>query len=215
MANKKLKIIKAITQDLKIPYLLHFTRLENLPSILEHGLYPVGQVHTIGVSPQINDTWRLDGYRDSTSVSITFPNCLMFYRLRMENADAEWVVLILNPSILWEKRCAFCKHNAADSHITIVPLDTLVTPQSFLEMFEEIEGMPSREEQKLKSFDPTDVQAEVLVFGVIEPEYIAAVCFESKKARDTYSPCLGGRKAYRHAPNKGVFASRNYVRLYS
>ena len=39
-------------------------------------------------------------------------------------------------------------------------------------MFEEIDGLPARSEERLKSFDPTDVQAEVLVFDVIEPAYI-------------------------------------------
>lgn len=81
-------------------------------------------------------------------------------------------------------------------------------------MYDEIEGIPTREEQSLKVFDPTDVQAEVLVFDVIEPQYIVGVIFEKGCVRDGYLQHLGDKRTYIHANNKGMFASRGYARKY-
>ena len=205
--------IQAFTNERKIPYLMHFTRAPNLPLIMKYGLYPIGRVHEIGITPQINDQLRLDGHRSSTSLSIAFPNCRMLWKYRMENEGIYWAILVLDPSILWTKTCAFCRHNAADGRISNQPIASLMTPQAFSGMFDEIDGLASRDEQKLKLCDPTDVQAEVLVFDVIEPHYIIGVVFETNKTRDAYTPHLGDRKTYVHPNNKGVFATRKYARL--
>lgn len=198
----------------QVPYLLHFTRAVNLPSIMAHGLYPVGRAHEIGASPHINDQYRWDGHRNSTSVSIAFPNCQMLWKYKKENEGVDWAILVMPSSILWTKNCAFCRHNAADGRISNQPLPNLMAPQAFVGMFDPVDGLPSREEQRLKSFDPTDVQAEVLVFDVIEPQQLVGVIFETTAARDVYTPHLGNRKTYLHANNKGMFASRGYVRKY-
>lgn len=139
----------------------------------------------------------------------------MFYKIRMAEEGSEWVVLALHPSILWEKECAFCKHNAADGRISCQPLASLKTEQSFQELFSEIEFFQSRNEQYLKKFDPTDVQAEVLIFDIIEPDRIWGIVFESTQTRDTFSGVVGERKTYVHAKNKGLFASRSYVRKFN
>jgi hypothetical protein len=198
----------------QIPYLLHFTRVTNLPSIMAHGLYPIGRVREIGATPAINDQYRLDGHRNSTSISIGFPNCQMLYKYRKADEAVDWAILMLHPSILWAKNCAFCRHNAADARISGQPLHHLMMPQAFMSMYEEMEGLLTRGEQKLKPYDPTDVQAEVLVFDVIEPQYIAGVIFEKANVRDAFLPHLGERKTYIHANNKGMFANRKYVRTW-
>ncbi|KTA76622.1 DarT ssDNA thymidine ADP-ribosyltransferase family protein [Aeromonas salmonicida] len=206
--------IETYAKEKGIPYLLHFTRAVNLPSIMAHGIYPIGRTHEVGATPVINDNYRFDGHSDSTSLSIGFPNCQMLYKYRMLDATVDWVILVLPPSVLWTKNCAFCCHNAADGRISTQPLANLMTPQAFSGMYQEIEGILSREEQKLKTYDPSDVQAEVLVFDVIEPHDVACVVFEKAAARDAYAPYLGNRKMYLHANNKGMFASRGYSRKY-
>lgn len=199
---------------LRVPYLLHFTRAINLPSIMAYGLYPIGRVSEIGVAPAINDQYRFDGHSNGTSVSIGFPNCQMFYKYRMADTAVDWAILVLCPSILWAKTCAFCRHNAADGRISAQPLANLMTFQAFAGLYDEIEGLPLRDEQKLKPYDPTDVQAEVLVFDVIEPQYIAGVIFEKTVVLNTYLPHLGDRKHYVHPNNKGMFANRKYARTW-
>lgn len=207
--------IREIAAQLTIPYLVHFTRATNLDSIFANGIYPIARADEVGVSPAINDALRLDGRSDGTSTSIAFPNCQMLYKYRMDNQGVEWAILVLNPSVLWVKDCAFCKHNAADARISSQHLQTLKTVQAFQGLFHETEGITPRAEQNLKPFDPTDVQAEVLVFDVIEPELIAGVVFDSTATKAKYSASVGNRKTWVHANNKGLFASRNYARKFA
>lgn len=204
--------IEAHATAVQVPYLLHFTRAVNLPLILAHGLYPISRVHEVGAAPQVNDQYRWDGHRDGTSLSIGFPNCQMLYKYRMAEPEVDWAILLIHPAALWMKRCAFCRHNAADGRISGQPLVNLMTPEAFVGMYAEIDGIASREEQKLKSFDPTDVQAEVLVFEVIEPQFLIGVIFEKATVRDVHLPHIGERKNYIHANNKGMFANRKYAR---
>jgi hypothetical protein len=194
-----------------IPFLLHFTRLSNLESIMRHGLCPVSKTAQIGVSPQINDPLRLDGHPDAVSLSIGFPNFRMFYKYR-NGSGVPWVVLGINQSVLWSKDCAFCRHNAASSKITSRPLEELKTYEAFAGMFEEIEGIPSRSDQRLKSYDPTDGQAEVLVFDTIEPQWIMGVVFQNAGAAIACKDLLGTRQSVINYENRGFFASRSYCR---
>jgi hypothetical protein len=60
--------IQAQSEALNIPYLVHFTRAVNLPSILEHGLYPISRKDELGINPQVNDQMRLDGHLDGISL---------------------------------------------------------------------------------------------------------------------------------------------------
>jgi hypothetical protein len=204
--------IQAHANSVNDPPLLHFTRAVNLPSIMQHGLYPVSRVAAIGVTPQVNDELRLDGHLDGTSLSIAFPNYRMFWKYRQANEGVEWVVLAVHPSVLWLKDCAFCRHNAADARISCQPINQLKTPAAFTGMFEEIEGLKTRQEQRLKPYDPTDEQAEVLVFDVIEPSLIIGAVFENAATRDAYQGSLGNRKIVVHPARKGFFAARSYVR---
>jgi hypothetical protein len=77
-------------------------------------------------------------------------------------------------------------------------------------MFAQIEGIPTREQQRLKAFDPTDVQAEVLVFDVIEPKYIGAMQFQTEAHKEQYAAILGGRQAL--VGTKRFFSARSYNR---
>ncbi len=210
------RAIEAVALKLNIPYLLHFTRAAHLRSIMKHGLYPIGRVNEIGAAPVVNDKLRLDGHRDGTSVSIAFPNSSMFYKYRMadENKNVDWTVLVLDPAVLWTKECAFCRHNAADARISTQPLALLKTSKAFSDMFEELPAGTSRSEQNLKPFDPTDVQAEVLVLDTLPPACILGAIFQSPAVRDAQGPHLGERKTYVHARDRGMFASRSYVRKF-
>lgn len=206
--------IKTFSCEIKIPFLIHFTRVGNLPSIMQNGIYPVGRTDEIGATPEINDVYRWDGKRNSTSVSIAFPNAPMFYKYRMENPGVDWAVLVLDPAIMLDKTCAFCRHNAADARISKLQLSELKTIEALKGMYEPIDGLETRDEQKLKPYDPTDVQAEILVFDVIEPKYIAGAVFDKTTVRDKFATILGPVKTYIHATNKGMFATRGYFRKY-
>ncbi|WP_460104151.1 DarT ssDNA thymidine ADP-ribosyltransferase family protein [Pseudomonas sp. S2_D10] len=204
--------IQTLSQALEIHCLVHFTRAANLPSILAHGLYPISRKDEVGINPQINDVLRLDGHLDGTSLSITFPNFRMFFKYRQENPGVDWVVLGINPSVLWEKNCAFFCRNAADIRMSNQPLQALQTPHAMQGMFAEIPDIQSRTDQRLKSFDPTDAQAEVLVFDVIEPQLIFGIRFTNNAALNASRHLCGARDLRVDSEGKGLFASRSYVR---
>jgi hypothetical protein len=125
--------------DRQITYLLHFTRLENLDSILTHGLFTRSQCATRAINPIFNDAHRLD-YTDAICLSLSFPNYKLFYRLRKENPNTRWAVVAIRPNILWEKDCAFCKENAAKSTVTDIPIAQRRGVSALRTLYEDFEG---------------------------------------------------------------------------
>jgi hypothetical protein len=203
-----IETIEDYANHLQVPFLVHFTQAQNLPSILEHGIIPVAYRDNFVLQPTVNDPERHDGYPNATCTSIAFPNYRMFYHLRMAIANSEWAVLSLDRSILWAKCCAFCRHNAADARISAQPLEDLMTLAAFQGMYDPIVGDVSRLEQRLRPFDPTDVQAEVLVFGVIEPELIRGMAFDSQQVRTKYHHLALDMDVRVFFPGAGPFAQR-------
>ena len=169
----------------KIDYVWHFTRLSNLDSILRLGLIGREQLEQCDEPlAYINDNYRLDHQKDAVCCSIGHPNYKMFYSLRVNDPDEEWVVIACKPDILWEKDCAFCTENAASNSVTCIPIEHRKGREAFERMFDEVEGIPSRADLGLPDDCPTNPQAEILVFGNIEPQYIVGtICYS--KARET------------------------------
>jgi hypothetical protein len=203
------ELVRTATEQRSIPWLIHFTRCKNLSSILKHGICSVDHLNTVGLKTVTNDQYRLDGHLNAACLSIGFPNYKMFYRLRKENPDEDWAVLKVKSEVLWKADCGFCRHNAADAKVTALPLDMRKTPAAFNGLFEEIEGLRSRSEAKLKQYDPTDPQAEVLVFDAIGPEDVLEVIFESTGDRDKYAAVTVNFQT-KVIPN--YFSARWYVR---
>lgn len=96
--------IQRIAVEKKIPFLVHFTRFENVSSIMNNGLLPVSYAHGKGISPVVNDEIRLDGRLNGTSLSVSFPNGSLFYRFRNDKPDVSWVILAISTSVFGPKR---------------------------------------------------------------------------------------------------------------
>ena len=173
--------IKEIVKSREIDCLFHFTQLQNLESILEHGLLSRNSMERVGAVGEINDPYRFNGQLGAISCSIWSPNYKLFYRLRKNDETKNWIVLVLKKKVLWNKPCAFCKTNAANNDESSIPLQDRQSPGALLRMFEEVEGKPSREALKLSESCPTDPQAEVLVLDDVEPRFIVGA-FTSSKA---------------------------------
>lgn len=216
--------IKEFSEEIKIPYLVHFTRWENIEGIIQYGLLPKILIEDLPFEVSINDELRLDGHQDSVSLSIAFPNYKMFYRYRINSKADGWAVLAIRSSVLWEYECAFCKYNAADSRMSCIQKDDLKSLSAFKSMFAEfeqddflievfgIENKPkTRTDKKLKTFDPTDSQAEILVFDIIPVDKIIGIAFENIKLLSDFKSKYPNIKAIL---NKNYFSSRDYVRLY-
>lgn len=176
--------MEAAVKARKIKVIWHFTRQENLPNILATGLKSRAQLEVEGECVVFNDALRLDGNKNAICASVSFPNYKMFYRLRQENPDVDWVVLALRPEILWLKDCAFCVENAASASVTAIQLAARKTVGAFETMFNEVDGKPSRSKLRLSNSCPTNPQAEVLIFDHIERENIFGVACETKALRD-------------------------------
>lgn len=204
--------IERRVRERKIPYLLHFTRAANLASILANGLLSVGMAAQRGVSVRQVDLHRRDGRPDATCLSVSFPNTQMLYKYRQLNPEDDWVVLVISPHVLWSSHCAFSRHNAADSRISTLPLTELASVAAFDAMFAPLDGCASRREQRLKDYDPTDPQAEVLMFDPIRPSSIIGLVFDNESALAAARSLAGNRTLQAHGLNKGFFASREYAR---
>ena len=175
--------IKEIANRRGIYQLVHFTRLENFKSIIEKGIKPVSALERENVSFIRNDQKRLDGHLNATSISISFPNFKTFFKMRMESQQSEWVVLLIKPDVLWEKECGFFPLNAASSEMRSKNLDQLKDPSSFDAMFSTNYG---DREYFLGDCDPTNSQAEVMVFGTIEPDYIDTIAFQCRSSANNF-----------------------------
>lgn len=196
--------IENILRERQIKYLCHFTRLENLESILTHGLIPRSDLYNpvfnpncdLPVSGLFNDTVRADNHPDAICLSIAFPNSKMFYKLRREQENSQWVVIVLHSSLLLSKNCAFYPTNAANNNVRHSNISNFQGERAFNILFDDI----GDKRQFLLSKDPTDVQAEVLVFDNIETNYIAYCVFNSNDLRDNF---LEKNKNYQFCSSEG------------
>lgn len=182
--------IENILRERQIQYLCHFTRLENLESILTHGLIPRSDLYNSAFNPNrdlrvsglFNDTVRADEKINAICLSVEFPNSKMFYKLRKEQENSQWVVIVLHSSLLLNKNCAFYPTNAANNDVRHLDITNFQGESAFNMLF----GYKGDERRSLLPKDPTDVQAEVLVFDNIETNYIAYCVFNSNDLRDNF-----------------------------
>ncbi|EDL48243.1 DarT ssDNA thymidine ADP-ribosyltransferase family protein [Erythrobacter sp. SD-21] len=194
----------------EIGHLVHFTQAENLASIMQNGILSVSSLRRRGISFRQNDISRYDYQINASSLSITHPNEKLFYKWRMEDPSQDWVVLLIESSILRRRDLAFNIHNAADKRMSSRPLSARKGVDAFEGMFAEIDGFAKRAELGLRDQDTTDVQAEVLAFQKIEPRLILGAVFDSLGAMARYSNILGNRDISCVQPNTGLFGVREY-----
>ena len=177
------KEIKAALINFEIRNVIHFTRVENLESILENGLLSRSILDNSGLKYMSQDKYRLDGRIDAICLSISFPNWQLLHKQRKRSDHEDnWVVLELNPEILSSHDVAFTQKNAATSN-----QDTGLKGYSdFLLLFEEVPNKPSREQMGLPKNYPTNPQSEVLCFDSVKPRYIKTVHFPKNFVDEKY-----------------------------
>lgn len=169
-----------------IEYIVHFTRFENLNSILENGLKTREYLEQHMPDAIFNDSYRYDGFKNSICCSICHPNYKMFYPLREADKNNEWVVIGIKKDVIWEKDCAFCVENAASNNVTAIPIEKRKGKKAFKKLYKDIEGRPTRDELGITKTCPTNPQAEILVFDNIEPENIIGIAFQNNERVEEY-----------------------------
>ncbi len=177
--------IKHAAESRKIERLFHFTQLGNLESIFNHGIISREElISSEEVHGCSNDHLRLDGHPDAVSCSISYINGSLFQAFKYRT-NAYWAVIQLDPSILWEKDCAYCATNAASSRVRRYAVSYLKSERAFNYLFEEQPYGRSRDD--LEVAETTDNQAEVLVFDTIDPSYISKIYINKETVLKAFS----------------------------
>jgi ssDNA thymidine ADP-ribosyltransferase, DarT len=161
----------------KVTRLTHFTRLPNLYSVLELGLYPVTDFKELPKQPLRNDDVRYDHRLDHVSLSVTHPNDALFWRWHMHTYQADtWVVLSVDPAVLWELPSSMFFTNAAASGGR-TPLNESEQPlaSDFEKLFVELPEGPARSQLGHAPMDTTNPQAEVMIRAKIALTYIRGI----------------------------------------
>ena len=188
--------IQQFCEERGITTLCHFTRVENLHSILQQGLLGRNLLEARGQQFLWNDPDRADGHKEAVCLSISFPNYQMFYSIRESEKtkgvkDSQWVILLLDPKVLWELGCAFCQDNAARTAISSIPLEDRKKTEALKDMFKDFYNI-RHQDLSIPQDYPTHPQAEVLVFDSIPARYIKAIHFWDTDAQNRWLPSITG-----------------------
>lgn len=178
--------------DRRINNLVHFTRLENLRSILEYGLVSRNKQDSLNIKSVCNDIERFDYRLDATSCSVTFPNDKIFRRFREAFPNNKWAIVVIDAEIILSKEvvCEFCLTNAANR---IMRSKSGFKFQHFQNMFsneviiEKLDGSSyTCVRQQMPDNFTTDVQAEILISGNIGKQYIKKVSFDTLATKNKW-----------------------------
>ena len=210
--------IKEILEHRKIKYLVHFTRVENLDSILLNGLVPVSIQQERNFESIHNDEQRIDSKIDCTSCSIEFPNYKLFYRFRNTKfPGTKWVTIVLNADLLFSPSniVYYCYTNAAHVLPRVSNIEDLCTTNSFERMFYEStttneKKIIYRDVLQIKDCITTDPQAEILISDIIDPKYISCICFPNQSDINEYVKTNGSNllSKYKHQVFSSFFNTR-------
>ena len=166
--------------------LVHFTKLQNLESILKHGIIPVQGLKYFEIDYSPSDLDRWDGMEDGISFSVSYPNYRTFFR-KWKNTDEPYVVLIIGIEAIKTIKpdnIAYFPSNAASS--------------LYSRSFEQYRGLDAaqlmfapnnrftRAQQNIPDSFPTDPQAEVFIKGKIHTSYIKEIHLNSNEYEVSY-----------------------------
>lgn len=185
--------IKGVIDKRRIESLYHFSKVENLEAIATQGLIPRAQLKDGDF--KFTDVNRADGFLNANCISVSFPQYRMFFIKRVQNPQQNWVVLELSPEIILDKESAFFERNAASREVKSEIIENRKLATAFERMFENIDGLPSREKRALPDNYPSDPQAEILVFDKIDRDYIVAAHFPNQEILLKYKDQLHGINA--------------------
>ena len=160
-----------------IRFLLHFTLTRNLSSIVQHGILPREVLYPADFTAYAGAQHRLDANDQAVSFSISSASQNIFSAKSRDSRQAEWVMLFIDPSILWTHNCRFCCRNAATREMRD-HRGFLGGPWAFEQMFSDemaptrFKGQSYRAETGIPSFLPTDPDAEVQIIGSVSADQI-------------------------------------------
>lgn len=183
-------IIKETIARRNIRYLIHFTRVENLESILQRGIINRRVLEMYKIPYIKNDDQRLDRKENCTCFSVEFPNSYLLNSFKNKYPNSRWVVIAIDINLLLyhQGEKYFCSYNAASTVIRgLINNDKLKTGYDFERMFKCTEkrnriivnrNNGSNSIGELQTYLTTEDQAEILLSGIISPEFIKRIYFK-------------------------------------
>lgn len=178
------RIYSYLTEKRQVKYLVHFTPLANLHSILRYGILPRTEIERRGLNAITPDATRYDYQLQYSSFSISFPNYQMFYNKR-NNTIHEYVVLLIDPSIILNVPLAsisYLPYNAASRFTGNVTDYT--GERAAKALFQNVsigEYLFDRVVLDIPPSYTTNPQAEVFIKAEIPPEYIRFIVTERQE----------------------------------
>jgi hypothetical protein len=174
--------LEAIQSDVLqrgITRLCHFTRSEKLAHMLAQtqAILPTQELRERYPDLlDVTDMQRLDGRLECICCSIEYPNTWYLRTIKAHTTPfQDWIILCLDPCLLWERVALFSPRNAAAQRGALLRRGW----QGWSALFHpEVQGtggvVRTRTPRHLRCC-PTDDQAEVLIPGAIPKSYIRAV----------------------------------------
>lgn len=169
--------IRSAAQHRDIRFLLHFTLTRNLPNIVQHGILPRELLYPAEFTAYAGAQHRLDANDKAVSFSISGASQNIFSAKSRDSKQAEWVMLFIEPSILWTHNCRFCYRNAATREMRD-HRGYLGGPWALEQMFSDemaparFKGQSYRAETGIPWFLPTDPDAEAQIIGSVSADHI-------------------------------------------
>ena len=182
--EKKVKGIRQFIRKNRINYLTHFTRAENLKSILQFGLLPAsilrGNPVFSGVyfsSLPLPPLWS-----SFVSLNISFPDYKLFMQLQ-NHQPSDWVILLIDSKVLGDFPCYFFPDRALSFiNSAAAPgqvLNDFRSVKALKDLFTDRDGV-KRKELDIPPFFPTNPCTEILCGFPIGPSYITQIWFYSE-----------------------------------
>lgn len=192
----RLKDVNQLVEYLRersVRYLVHFTHIDNVSSILENGILPRSEIKETGI---VSDEVRLDSHEEYSCFSLTYPNYEMLYQ-KQKRSGEKYIILMVEIDALSEINedvVLFYPGNAARKDmrskggrgVTAIELmfaDSIITRGGVL---------IDRNAQKLESEYTTDPQAEVQIKSSIPARYIKQIFVSTATMRDAVNSKTAG-----------------------
>ena len=181
--EKKLKSIRQFIRKNKLSCLTHFTRTDNLKSILQTGILPASILkrNRTFESIQRNNITLPPEWEQMVSLNLSFPDYKLFSDLN-NHMPSDWVILLIDIRVLLDFPCYFFPCRALEiinsAPYPNLPLGDYQKSSDLKALFDDTESV-KRKDLNIFPFYPTDPTSEVLSFFPIAPSYITQIYFHS------------------------------------
>lgn len=176
--------LRTFLKKRRITYLTHFTRIENVRSILRYGILPRSVVRGNKAlsSAKLSDHGLPDAWARLVPFNLSLPDYKLFTEI--EGTDlSKCVVLLIDAKVLCDYPFYFFPDHS-ENFIHNAPFPNMVLTEGlsikeFKALFNDLDDV-KRNALDLESFYPTSPRTELLSFFPIPPSYIAQICFTSE-----------------------------------